>query len=155
MTRLFTQTAEYKINNTANSDFLQKLPEVIRKHSGWEYTYQQRNDGCFLKPTFRNMPYGNSFVPEIDIIVSNHEVYFLLHITGRSVKYVRIFMTLWCGILAIMEVCWLMLAITSNLDSIIPDFIPIAMCVFGYLLCKLGTKTTFNSVVNAIRKEYS
>lgn len=155
MTRLFTQTAEHKINSTANSDFLQKLPEVIRMHTGWEYTYQQRKDGCFLKPTFRNMPYRNSFVPEIDIIASNHEVHTMLHITGQPVKYVRIFMTLWFGILALMEVCWLILAITSNLDSIIPVFIPIAMCVFGYLLCKLGTKATFNSVVNAIRKEYS
>lgn len=79
----------------------------------------------------------------------------MLHITGQPSKFVRIFMTLWFGFLVLMEVFLLIHAITSNLDSIIPVFIPIVMCVFGYLLCKLGTKATFNSVVNAIQKEYS
>ena len=152
MTRLFTQRAEHKINTTVYSDFLQKLPEVIRKHTNWEYKYQQRNAGCFLKPTFRNMPYRNSFVPEIDIIVSNHEAYTMLHITGKPVKFVRVFMALWFCFLSLMEVFLLILAITSNLDSIIPVFIPIAICVFGYLLCELGTKVTFRSVVKAIQK---
>ena len=155
MKRLFTQMAEHKTNNAADSDFLQKLPEVIYKHTNWEYKYQQRNVGCFLKPTFRNMPYRNSFVPEIDIVVSNHEADTMLHITGQPVKFVRIFMVLWFGFLSLMEVFCLILAITSNLDSIIPVFIPIAMCVFGYLLCELGTKVTFNSVVKAIQEECS
>ena len=154
MKRLFTQTAEYKTSNTSYSDFLPKLPEVIYKHTNWEYTSQQRNVGGFLKPTFRNMPYRNSFVPEIDIVVSNHEAYTILHITGQPVKIVRIFMALWFAFLALMEVFLLTLAITSNLDSIIPVFIPIVMCAFGYLLCKLGTKAAFNSVVMAIKKEF-
>ena len=129
--------------------------EVIYKHTNWEYKSQQRNAGCFLKPTFRNMPYRNSFVPEIDIVVSNHEAYTMLHITGQPVELVRFFMALWFGFLSLMEVFLLILAITSNLDSIIPVFIPVAMCVFGYLLCELGTKVTFNSVVKAIQEECS
>lgn len=153
MTRLFVQMAEHKSNNTAYSDFLQKLPEVILKHTDWEYKYQQSNTGCFLKPTFRNMPYTNSFVPEIDIVVSNHEAYTTLHISGQPVKFVRVFMALWFGFSSLMEMFLLILAITSNLDSIIPVFIPIVLCVFGYLLCELGTKATFNSVVKAIQKE--
>ena len=90
MKKLFTQTAEYKTSNTSYSDFLQKLPEVIYKYTNWEYKSQQRSAGCFLKPTFRNMPYRNSFVPEIDIVVSNHEAYTMLHITGQPVKFIRI-----------------------------------------------------------------
>ena len=114
MKRLFTQTAEYKTSNTFYSDFLQKLPEVIYKYTNWEYKSQQRSAGCFLKPTFRNMPYRNSFVPEIDIVVSNHEAYTMLHITGQPVKFVRIFMALWFGFLSLMEVFLLILAITCS-----------------------------------------
>lgn len=155
MSRLFTQKAEHKIIHTAYSDFLPKLPEVIRKHTDWEYKYQQRNAGCFLKPTFRNMPYKNSFVPEIDIVVSIHEAYTMLYITGQPVKFVRVFMALWFSVLSLMEIILFILAITSELDSIIFALFPFAMCVFGYLLCELGTKAIFNSVVKAIRKEYS
>ncbi|MBQ8359961.1 MAG: hypothetical protein IJX37_08700 [Oscillospiraceae bacterium] len=155
MKRLFSQMAEHKISNAAYPEFIQKLPEVIRKNTDLEYKYQQRNAGCFLKPTFRNMPYRTSFVPEIDIFISNHEAYTMLHITGQPVKFVLIFMVLWFVFLSLMEVFLLILAITSNLDSIIPVFIPIAMCVFGYLLCELGTKATFNSVIKAIKKECS
>jgi hypothetical protein len=155
MKKIFTQIAEHKIYNTACSDFIYKLPELILKHTDWEYTYQQRNGGCILKPTFRNMPYRNSFVPEIDITVSNHETYTMLHITGRPVKFVRIFMTLWFSLLLLMEMLLLIPALTSNLDNILAAFIPIGMCVFGYLLCELGTKATFYSVIKAIKKECS
>ena len=154
MTGLFTQTMEHKINNTFCSDCLQNLPEVIRRNTDLDYTYQQRDSGCFLKPTFHNMPYMNSFVPEIDVVVSRHEDYTLLHITGQPVKFVRIFMLLWFSFLLMMEVFRLILAAASILDSFIPDVISIAMCVFGYLLCKLATKATFHSVVQAILKEF-
>ena len=154
MKRLFTQTAEYKTSNTSYSEFLQKLPEVIYKYTNWEYKSQQRCDGYFLKPTFRNMPYRNSFVPEIDIVVSNHDAYTMLHITGQPVKFVRIFMALWFGFLSLMQVLLLIPTITSKLDSIIPIFIPIVMSAFGYLLCKFATKATFNSVIKAIKKEF-
>ena len=153
MAILFTQTMEHKINNTFSSDFLQKLPEVIRKHTDWDYIYQQRDSGCFLIPTFHNMPYRNSFVPEIDVIVSHYEGYSLLHITGQPVKSVRIFMSFWFVFMSFLEVILLILAIASNPISIIPVVIPIAMCVFGYLLCELATKATFNSIVKAIKKE--
>ena len=154
MAGLFTQTMEHKINNSFCSDFLQKLPEVIRMHTDWDYTYQQRDYGCFLKPTFHNMPYRNSFVPEIDVTVSHYEGYTLLHITGQPVKSVRIFMSLWFIFLSLMEAFLLILSIDSNPESIIPVVIPIAMCVFGYLLCKLATKATFHSVVQAILKGF-
>ena len=151
----FAEVATHCINKTIAANVFEVLPDVIRQHTDWDYAYHQKNTGCSLMPTFRNMPYRNSFVPEIDIVVSNYEAYTILHITGQPVKIVRIFMALWFAFLALMEVFLLTLAITSNLDSIIPVFIPIVMCAFGYLLCKLGTKATFNSVVNAIKKEFS
>lgn len=153
MKMLFVQTAKHKVNRDISSDILVNFPEMIFKHTEWEYSYQQRADGCFLKPTFKNMPYRNSFVPEIDVVVSRHDAQTMLHINGRPVKFVRVFMTLWLGFLLAIEAFLFALVITSDLKSIFPVFIPAGMCIFGYLLCELGTKITFNSVVKAIRKE--
>ena len=153
MSKLFALTAKYSINTTICSDFFEKLPEVIRKHTGWDYSYQQRDAGCALKPTFRNMPYRNSFAPEIVIIVSFDKAHTVLQMSGQPVKFVRVFMTLWYSFLLTMEVFFLLYAITSELDNIFPVFIPVVLCAFGYLLCKVATKTTFNSVVKAIQKE--
>ena len=153
MKRLFAQTAIYSINNTICSDFFKKLPEVIRKHTDWDYSIQQTDTGCFLKPTFRNMPYRNSFVPEIDIVVSCHEEHNVLHMSGQPVKAVRIFMALWFGLLLLMEGFLIVAVITSKQNSLFNVLIPLIMCAFGYLLCKFATKATFNSVVKAIQKE--
>ena len=153
MTSLFTQMAKHRMNNDVYSDFLSKLPEAIRKHTDWEYSYQQNNAGCFLKPTFRNMPYRNSFAPEIVMIVSFDKAHTVLQMSGQPVKFVRVFMTLWFSFLLTMEVFFLLYAITSELDNIFPVFIPVVLCAFGYLLCKVATKTTFHSIVKAIQKE--
>ena len=152
---LFTQTANHRINDSFCSDFLGKLPEVIRKHTDLEYSYQQTDTGCFLKPTFRNMPNRNSFVPEIDIIVSYHEKHTMLHMRGYPVRFVRFFMALWFGFLLAMGVFLLVHAVASKLDSLLPVLIPVVMCAFGYLLCKFATKATFHSVVKAIQREFS
>ena len=153
MKNLFTQIAQLRINNTITYDFLQKLPELIYRHTHWEYKQQQENGCCLLKPTFRNMLYRNSFIPEINITLSPYEEYTTLHITGRPAKSVRILMAFWFSFLSLMEVVLLLGAITSNLDSITPVFIPIAMGAFGYLLCKLATKANFKSVVRVIQTE--
>ena len=151
---LFTERATHCINKTIGNDRFEILPAVIRKHTDWDYTYQQKGDGCFLKPTFRNMPYRNSFVPEIDIVISNRDSKTELQMIGQPVKLVRVFMALWFSFLLMMEGFLVILAITSSLDSLLPLFVLLAMCVFGYLLCKLATKATFNSVVKAIKKEF-
>ena len=101
------------------------------------------------------MPYRNSFVPEIDVVASSCGEHTILQMRGQPVKFVRIFMAIWFISLLMFELCFLVLAITSKLDSIFPVFVPIGMCAFGYLLCKLATKATFNSVTNAIRRECS
>ena len=152
--KLFTEMATHYINKTISTSGFEILPEVIRQHTDWDYAYQQKTKGCSLRPTFRNMPYRNSFVPEIDVVISNHNSQTELQIIGQPVKFVRIFMALWFSFLLAMEAFFIILSITSNLDSLFPLFIPLAMCTFGYLLCKLATKATFNSVVNAIKKEF-
>lgn len=153
MKSIFTQTAEHHIASTTRPTYLNTLPELIRKHSGWNYSCVQTDSGYFLKPTFRNMPYRNSFVPEIDIVVSRNDALTILYMSGQPVKSVRIFMAFWFSFLLMMEVFLLISAITSNLDSLFPFIIPIIMCVFGYLLCKIATKATFKSVMKAIQKE--
>ena len=152
--KLFTEMATHCVNKTISTNGFEILPKVIRQHTDWDYAYQQKTKGCSLKPTFHNMPYGNSFVPEIDIVISNRDSQTELQMIGQPVKFVRVFMALWFSFLLAMEVFFVILAITSNLDRFFPLFIPLAMCVFGYLLCKFATKATFNSVVKAIKKEF-
>jgi len=153
MKSIFTQTAEHSIANTTYPTGLNDLPKLIRKHTGWNYTCTQTDVGCYLKPTFRDMPYGNSFVPEIDVVVSRNDAQTILYMRGQPVEFVRVFMAIWFGSTLMMEVFLLVLAFTSNLDNFFPVLIPIIMCVFGYLLCKLATRATFKSVIKAIQKE--
>ena len=152
--KLFTEMATHCINKNFSANSFEILPEVIRQHADWDYTYQQKPTGCSLKPAFRNMPYRNSFVPEIEIVISDRDSQTELQMIGQPVKFVRVFMALWFSFLMAMEVFFVILAITSNLDSLFPLFIPLAMSAFGYLLCKLATKATFTSVVKAIKKEF-
>ena len=152
--KLFTERATHCINKTIPTNGFEILPEVIRQHTDWDYAYQQKTTGCSLKPTFRNMPYRNSFVPEINIVISNRDSQTELQMIGHPVKFVRVFMALWFSFLLAMEIVFVILAIASSLDRLFPLFIPLAMCAFGYLLCKLATKATFNSVVKAIKKEF-
>ena len=152
--KLFTERATHCINKTIPTNGFEILPEVIRQHTDWDYAYQQKTTGCSLKPTFRNMPYRNSFVPEINIVISNRDSQTELQMIGQPVKFVRVFMALWFSFLLAMEVVFVILAIASSLDRLFPLFIPLAMCAFGYLLCKLATKATFNAVVKAIQKEF-
>ena len=154
MKSIFLQTAEHHLAAGACTECLNDLPDFIRKHTDWNYLCVQTDTGCVLKPVFRNMPYCNSFVPEIDVVVSRDDTRTVLHLQGQPVKAVRVFMAFWFSFLLVMEVFIVILAITSNLDSLFPLFIPLAMCAFGYLLCKLATKATFNSVVKAIKKEF-
>ena len=153
MKSIFTQTAEHRIANPTCPTYLNDLPKLIRKHSDWNYSCVQTDTGYFLKPTFRDMPYRNAFVPEIDVVVSHNNAQIVLHMSGQPVKSVRVFMAIWFSFALMMEVFLLVLAITSGLDSLFPVFIPIIMCVFCYLLCKIATRATFKSVVKAIQKE--
>ena len=154
--KFFNQTAQHSINKAICSDFFEKLPEVIRKHSDLDYLIiHQCDKGCSLKPTFRNMPYRTSFVPEIDIVVSSDETHTVMHISGQPVRFVRVFIAFYFSFLFVMEVFFIHFAVTSKPDSVFPVFIPVVMCVFGYFLCQIATKVTFNSVIKAIKKEYS
>ena len=153
MKSIFTQTAEHSFSNATYSICLYDLPQFIRKHTDWGYSCVQTDRGYYLKPTFRDMPYRNSFVPEIDVVVSHNDAQTVLHMSGQPVKSVRVFMAIWFGFALMMEIFLLALATTSSLDSLFLAFIPIVLCAFGYLLCKIATKTSFKSVMNAIQKE--
>lgn len=153
MKNSFTFTAKLDINSKISSDLLTKLPEIIFNHTNLEFSYQQKANGCFLKPTFKNMPYRNSFVPELNITASSDNSQTTLCIIGQPVKLVRIFMFFWFSFLSLMEIFSLILIFTAK-SSIVSALIPICMAVLGYFLCKLGTKATFNSVITAIKKDY-
>ena len=150
MKPIFMESATH---NATGSVCLDDLPDVIHKCTGWDYSFTQTDSGCFLKPTFRSMPFHNSFVPEIDVVVSHNDAQTVLHFRGQPVKAVRIFMGIWFGFLLPMELLFLVLAFTSHMDSLFPAFIPAIMLVFGYLLCKLATRATFLSIIKDIQKE--
>ncbi len=153
MKSVFAQTAEHRIDSTTRLTCLNDLPAVIRKHTVWDYSCTQTDTGCFLKPTFRNMPYRNSFVPEINVVVSPNDTQTILYMRGQPVRFVRIFIVFWFSFLLIMEIFLLANSITSNSGSLLPVFIPIIVCAFGYFLCKIATKAAFKSVMKAIQKE--
>ena len=86
--KLFTEMATHCINKTISTNGFEILPKVILQHTDWDYAYHQKTTGCYLKPTFRHMPYRNSFVPEIDIVISNRDSQTELQMIGQPVKFV-------------------------------------------------------------------
>ena len=154
MRSVFSQTAEHRIANTASPLPLNELPGVIYKHTGLDYTFAATDKGYFLKPTFRNMPYRNSFVPEIDVTVSRNDTETILHLSGRPIKPIRIFWGRWFGFLLLMQIFLLVFALSSEAALSFQFFIPIILCVFAFLLCKIATGHAFRAVMEAILKEF-
>ncbi|MBQ8791510.1 MAG: hypothetical protein IJZ51_09380 [Ruminiclostridium sp.] len=153
MNRIFWSSAKYSIKKISCPDYLKKLPEAIQKHTDWDYSYEQTESGLLLKPTFQNMPYKNSFVPELSVTITEKGDEAVLQMTGKPVKAVRIFNICFCAFLLIIEILLLLLFITSGIGSIFPLFIPIAIILLNFLIIKVGTASTFKSVVRAISKE--
>ncbi len=148
----FAHTVSFKASSNISPDLLAKLPETIYQNTNFEYTYEATDTGCRLTPTFRNMPYGNSFVPEIDIMLSEHEGFSMLHITGQPVKTIRIFAA-FCSICSLLLAIFALVVMLISKDNILFVLAPIGMSVFSYFFCKLGTKATFNYIIKAIKNE--
>ena len=151
---LFTSTATHSMSRSYDANLCDALPNAIRKHTQWDYTCMKTENGYSLPPTFRHMPYRNSFVPEIDITVSQNDSQTVLDMQGHPVTFVRVFMAIWFGFALLMEVFLLVAAVASALDSLFPMFIPMILGAFGYSLCKIATEKTFRSIVKAIQKEF-
>ena len=66
----FSYMSEHRTNKSITADVLGNLPATIRRHTGWNYTCAQTDSDFLLKPRFRDMPYRNSFVPEIAVTAS-------------------------------------------------------------------------------------
>lgn len=149
----FSYMSEHRTNKSITADALDNLPGAIRRHTDWNYTCAQTDSGCLLKPIFRDMPYRNSFVPEIDVAVSCNDGQSHLCMRGQPVKMVRYFMAFWLGVVLLMQVLVVALAIASKLNGLFPLFLPAIMFVWGYFLCKISSKRVFISVVKAIQQE--
>ncbi|MBE6880285.1 MAG: hypothetical protein E7490_05580 [Ruminococcaceae bacterium] len=153
MKNVFSQATEISVKTSPISERLKILPQDILKHTDREYSCEITDKGCYLKPTFRNMPYKNSFVPELSVTITEKGDEAVLQMTGKPVKAVRIFNICFCAFLLIIEVLLLLLFITSGIRSIFPLFIPIVIILLNFLIIKVGTASTFKSVVRAISKE--
>lgn len=108
MSILFTQTANCSVNNAINFNLPETLPRAILKHTDRSYLCQKTDTGYSLKPTFHNTTYRNSFIPEIDVVVSSDKEHTILQMHGRPVKFVRIFMAIWFIVFLMMELCFLL-----------------------------------------------
>lgn len=151
----FSQISEHQTNAIPNSDHIRSLPDVIRRQTGIKYSCEKRDGGYFLKPEFLlfDISRRNSFVPEIDVTVSCKNGETSLHIKGQPVKLLRLFMIVWISFSLLLQIVFFGLMIFSEYESIYPLFIPFLLCLFGYSLCKIGTKITFRKVVKVIINE--
>ena len=152
MTFLSLKEKHY-INKIVCADYFHALPTVIHQYTKFNYSIEQHKGRYYLKPSFHNVPYRNVFLPEIEIITSKNGDHTCLCITGRLVKPIIIFIKFWFGSLFVMELLLLVIAATIGLNNLFPIFLPIIICAFSYLLCKISTKLTFQTVVNVIQKQ--
>ena len=150
----FSVSEEINISVLPTENMAEILVKAIRQHSGWNYSCVQEEDGYLLKPTFRDMPYRNSFLPEIAVTVSQNEGETVLHLCARLVRFVRLFMGIWFAGLLLMEAFLVIIVAVSGMHSSFPALIPLGMCVLGYLSCKLGVMSTFRQIVRAIQKDF-
>ena len=152
MKPMFTFTAEHRIPGADGFVDLNGLPDLISQHTDWNYSCQQTDTGCVLMPVLRRMPYCNSFVPEIEVTVSRDGPDTVLHMRGRPVPMIRVFVALWLGAVSLFEIAFLAFVFASGLESLPLLLVPAGMWIYGFLLCKIGTKATFRSVTAAIGK---
>lgn len=149
----FSQTASIMVKDPIHADICDCLNDALHQECGMRYECSPTDGGCFMKPIFGFALRRNSFVPEIAVSVSQDGEKTVMHLTGRPVKSVRRFVWFYIFFALLLEVFVLAAAVFSEVDNTaVALFIPIFMCIFGYLLCEIGTKVTFRVVVNAIKK---
>ena len=61
----FTETVVHKTESPVGDDLTELLLSIAHNHTNFQYTCEKKEDRYWLRPTFKNMPYRNSFVPEI------------------------------------------------------------------------------------------
>ena len=149
MKKPFLQVTDIPVSNAEN--LTERIDKALRTHYNRPYTCQKTADGCFLKPVFRNVLCRNSFVLEYSVVVSQKDNPTTLQIQGKLPRFVLFFIIFWLAAVAFLEMVVLATAVTSGLDTPILFFVPVAMFVFGYLFCELGTKFAFRNVVKAIQ----
>ena len=145
----FTETAVYSTDRRISDDHLtEQLLSIVHNHTNWQYTCEKTAAGYLLKPTFRNMPYRNSFVPEIHVAITEDSNGTFFAMQGRPVRSMRLFLTVWCITLLAFGMVFLLAA------EGFPKFIPLSMGAVAYFMCKLSVGITFRSFVKGIEKYF-
>lgn len=151
----FTQTASITAAKPIPADFCERVTVKLRREHEMNYQCKATDDGYFMKPAFSFgyfSWYHNSFVPEVSVSVAQEEDATVLHLTGKPLTTVRVFMLFYICFALLMEVSFLALIASSEMDRIYPLFIPILMGLFFYFLCKICTKYSFQSIVSTIKQ---
>lgn len=149
----FSQKETLTVGEPICADFFDKLPNTIYQKTGFNYACMQIFDGFFLKPSYKNMPYRNAFVPEITVLVSKTNEQTVLHLKGQPVKFVRTFIGFWLSFLLVMQVLLFTVIAPAQINVFFPGLAPAMIGILGYLLCSVVTKGIFKSIVRAIQKE--
>ena len=144
-------SAEHTIRCPVGEDLTNRLLSGIYRHTHWTYSCTRTEAGYILKPLYHRMPFAHSFMPEITIAESHADGKTILQMQGRPVDFIRAFMYIWFGGLLMMGI--LDLAVIPWPDKVAPLAVCAVLGVFGYLLCKLSTKSGFQRVLKAIQRE--
>ena len=136
-------------------DFPKCLETLILRDTGYEYTCSETPEGYKLHPTFCLMPYKNSFVPEIAMVVDRQKEGTILRLTAQLVRSVRTVMKILMGFGLSMLALLLMLGVSGNLNSPFLVLIDVAIILYGFMLAKLGLKFTFRKIAAAIQRKLS
>lgn len=151
----FSETVNFQTSELIKAEFLEFLPNVIYKKTGYNYSLEHADNGCFLKPSFDHMSNRNSFVPEVNIDFQDAGGQHFLRIKGQPVKDARIFMKVWIAFALLIEIIGIIAVVITGIDRIVFAIFPAILALFGYSLCKIVTKITFKSVLKIIQNELS
>ena len=143
------------VDGALPKDFPKCLETSILLDTGYEYTCSETPEGYMLRPTFCLMPYKNSFVPEIAVVVDQQKEGAILRLTAQLVRSVRTVMKILMGFGLSMLALLLVLAVSGNLNSPFVVLVDVAIILYGFVLAKLGLKFTFRKIAAAIQRELS
>ena len=147
----FQENESFRVKGELPADFFDKLPENISRDALWQYECEKTADGCCLTPTFKDVPYRNAFVPEIEIHLSYVAGETIVTVCGRLAKSVRAFARFWFGALAFFEVFLLAAVPFGKLQVWYGPLLPLGMAAFGYLMSKIGLMLGFWFFTKPIR----
>lgn len=152
----FRHTVAHKLSEEIDTGLAVKLASAIRGSTDYAYSCVERSYGYFLEPTFRDMPnIRNSLVPEISVSTSQKNNETTLYVSVQPSTIIRLFLYLWFGLWALLEILLIILTITSKTDSIAPLMAVSAMGIIVYSIIKVATNKMYRDLAEDVIYVYT